>query len=215
MNTELYRMVLLHCAAGGADGVSLAGIASDAGVPLAEVAAAFDSVDRLFLVALTHALRALTSELVVIANSDRPPAERLLLMTRRLATPTPEEGTALFAVLRETLDGNARAETAFDTALADGFEAFIRVIGEAQFRGDIEPLPPRLLMSVLLSGIVFPQLIGFGGAEGVLRGVHARDEGARDDDPATPPKSALLAASIEAVFHGIATSKVKRAAPGG
>ena len=96
-------------------------------------------------------------------------------MTRRLATPSGHEGTALFAVLREMLDGHARAEVAFEAALADGFAGFVRVIGEAQFRGELKPLPPRFIMSVLLSGVVVPQLVGFGGAEGVLHGVHARD----------------------------------------
>ena len=204
----LCRMALTHFAAGGVGAASLASIAADAGVSMAAVARVAASKDALFRLAVTRATRALTVELQVIADSDSPPAERLLRMTRRIATPSGDEAAALFAVLRETLDGNARAEAAFEAALFDGFGIFVRVIGEAQFRGDIKPLPPRFLISVLLSGIVLPQLIGYGGAEGVLHGVHARDDHARDDDVATPPRSALLAASIEAVFNGIARAPI-------
>ena len=207
-NDHIYRMSLTHFAAGGVDAASLESIAADAKVPIAEVVAAHPTKDALFQVAVARALGALTVELSVIADGDRPASERLLLMVRRLAKPTTTEGTALFVVLREMLDGNQRAETAFSVALAEAFEGFVRVIGEAQLRAEIKPLPPRFVMSVLLSGIVLPQLIGFGSAEGKLQGVHAREEGAREDDLKTPPQSALLAASIEAIFNGIATSPV-------
>jgi AcrR family transcriptional regulator len=206
LTDDVYQMALTHFAAGGVDRVSVADIASDAGVTIADLQAAHASTDVLFATAVRLATRELTADLHAIAEGDGPPAERVLMMTRRLATPTAAEGTALFAVLREMLDGNSRAETAFETSLSDGFGAFVQVIGEAQFFGEIKPLPPRFIMSVLLSGIVLPQLIGYGSAEGALRGVHTRDENARADDPKAPPRSALLAASIEAVFNGIATS---------
>jgi AcrR family transcriptional regulator len=199
-------MALTHFAAGGVDAASLADIAADAGIALADVVAAFDSADALFLAAVNAALRPLTAELAAMAERDDPPAERLLRMTRRLATPTSDERTALFAILRELLDGNRRVARIYDACLSDSFQLLVRTIGEAQFCGDLKPLPPRFLLSVMLSGVVLPQLIGFGGAEGVLHGVHARAPGASDDDLTTPPHSALLAASLEAIFNGIATS---------
>jgi AcrR family transcriptional regulator len=206
MSQEIHRTALVHFAAGGVDSVSLADIAEAAGVELSVVLEAYGNADALFTAAVTTALRPLNVELAVLADDSRPPGTRLLMMVRRLATPVANEGTALFAVMREVLDGNPRSQTAFETAMHDGFETFVRVIGEAQFRGDIRPLPPRFIMSVLLSGIVFPQLIGFGGAEGTLKGVHARTEEQQDGDPMAPPRSALLAASIEAVFNGISAS---------
>jgi AcrR family transcriptional regulator len=192
------EVVLMTFADAGVDRASLAEIASDAGIGFDQLTAKFTSADELFDSSVSAATGTLSADLLALADSDYQPVDRLLRMTRRLATPTKIEGAALFVVVRELLDGKARAVRAFRGSLEDAFDAFLRVIGESQFRGQLVPLPPRFLMSVILSGVVFPQVIGYGVAEGRLGGIHERDEG-----PGAPPRSALLAASIEALFNGI------------
>jgi AcrR family transcriptional regulator len=202
----LYRTALIHFASSSVDSALIEDIAKDAGMPIATLVNLHASGEALFLAAVHHSLRDLSAELLTIAESDASADERLLMMTRCLATPTKEVGTALFVVFREILEGNARAATSFETTLGEGFEAFVRVIGEGQFRGEIKPLPPRFIMSVLLSGVVVPQLLGLSGLEDPLRGVHAQEAAAGEAGPSARPRSALLAASIEAVFNGIANT---------
>ncbi len=182
----------------GVNAGAMASIAVESGLTESELVERFGSVEELFVAALTSATRRLGADLVELAGTDDGAPERLLLMTRRLASPTVVEGVALFAYLREMLEGGELAEKAFEHAFLHGLEAFLRIIGEAQFRGTLAPLPPHFILSVIMSGVVLPQLIGQGKDEGALQGVHARDA-----DANAQPRSALLAASIEAVFNGL------------
>ena len=199
MNSDkLIEVALSHFADRGVDSASLGEIASDADVPIERLRAQYSSTDELFDECIALATQGLSEDLLALAEDEVTPADRVVRMTRRLASPTSAEAAGLLVIVRELLDGHARAVRAFRASLGDLFDEFLRIIGEAQFRGEVVPLPPRFLMTVLLSGVVFPQVVGFGNVEGRLGGIHERFEG-----PGAPPRSALLAASIEALFNGI------------
>lgn len=205
MNSDkLIDVALSHFADRGVDGASLGEIASDADVAIETLRAAYSSADELFDQCIAVATRALCDDVSALVEDELTPADRLVRMTRRLATPTSSEASSLLVIVREFFNGHPRAVRAFRASLNDLAGDFLRMIGEAQFRGQLVPLPPRFLVTTLLAGIVLPQLAGFGAVEGRLGGIHERFEG-----PGGAPRSALLAASIEAFFNGILTGPVE------
>ena len=212
VNDETQRVLaiaLTHFAAGGVANTSIDAIASDAGVSAQQLTQRYTSVDGLFEAAIAWGTRELQPALAALADSEGMAAEQLLLMIRRLASPSSEERSALFAFYRELLDGSPRARTVFERCLKPPFEQLVGAIGSAQFRGELAPLPPRFVATLLLSGLLLPQLIGVGTVDALLQGVHARLDDDDEYDPATKPRSALLAASIEATFHGLLSERAR------
>jgi AcrR family transcriptional regulator len=202
---RLLQVALASFAAGGAEGGSIEALAADLGVAPGAVFEHFEDFDELFGAAIAWGTADLERSLEELAGAQASPAERLLSMTRRLGRLSPVECSALFAFLRELLDGTARAAMVYERTLRAPFEVLLRVIGESQFRGETTPLPPRFVATELVCGVVVPQLLGFAGVEATLQGVHARPDDASDDDVRAKPRSALLAASIQVLFHGLLT----------
>ncbi len=203
--SDILEIALNRFSEADIDNVSLVEIAELTGLEYAEMSQSFSSVDELFDACMVLATRELHDDLVDDpADGEESPPERLLRMTHRLASPTPIERIALFVLVREFLDGKARAVRAFELSLGRSFDAFAQVVGESQFRDQLVPLPPRFLLMVVFCGVVVPQILGFGDVDAKLGGIHAvRNSTGR------PTQSALLAASIEAVFNGILRQPVK------
>lgn len=168
-----------------------------------EIRERYGDGDGLFAAAVEYGTRELRADIAELATSDGGPADRLYALTRRLGSPSEDERTALFCVFSELLAGQPRAAIAFDACLREMFEQLMAAIGEAQIRGELTPLPPRSVVTVLLCGVLLPQLIGVGMAEGDLHGVYARRDDDPEHDPAAKPRSALLAGSLQAVFSGL------------
>ncbi len=201
--SDILEIALNRFSDGGIDNISLVEIAELTGLAYSEMNQSFSSVDNLFDACIVLATRKLHDDLDGFADGDESPSERLLHMTHRLASPTPIEQVALFVLVRELLGGKSRAVRAFDLSLGPSLDAFARVVGESQFRDQMIPLPPRFLLMVVFFGVVVPQILGFGDVDAKLGGIHAFG------DSAVPAQSALLAASIEAVFNGILRQPVK------
>jgi AcrR family transcriptional regulator len=200
-DTALLELALAHFAAVGVDAASMTRIARDADIGLGELVSKYETVEALFDAAVARSTVALRDELYQISGSNGSPLSRLVTMLRRIAIASGMEQSALFAVYRELLDGGERAGRAFEHSLEESYDLLVGVISEGQFRGHLAPLPPRFVLATLLSGVVVPQLIGYGAAQGRLHGVHAVD-----DDQAElsgKPRSAMLAASLEVVFMGV------------
>ncbi len=197
----LHEVALNHFAERGVDGALCSEIAIDAGLETSELEASFASVDKLFDCSVAAAVSGLCDDLTSVAEGEQAAAAKVLLMVRRLATPTRFERVAMFVVVREFLGGNVRALRVYNVSLRAAFALLLRMIGEAQFCAQVVPLPPRFLLSVLLSGVVLPQIIGYGEAEGLLGGIFADDVAA--GATGRTPQSSLLAASLEAVFGGL------------
>ena len=200
---RVLEVALTHFAAGGTEAASLAAIAADVGLSADEVLEDFADFDELFGAAIAWGTADLERDLSALADSLAPPAERLVSVTSRMGRLSPRECSALFAFLRELLDGSPRAALVYDQSLRVPLETLLRVIGESQFRGETTPLPPRFVATQLICGVVLPQLLGLAGIEASLRGVHARPDDADEDDIRTKPRSAMLAAAIQMLFHGL------------
>jgi AcrR family transcriptional regulator len=203
----LLQLALAHFAAAGVDGASMNRIAKDADITLGDLVYKYATVESLFDAAVAWGTIPIRDALEQIRDGDESPLVRLITMLRRLCVVSGVEQSALFAVYREVLDGGDRAERVFEQSLKDAYDALMGVIGEAQFRGVMAPLPPRFVLATLLSGVVLPQLIGFGAAEGKLHGVHASEEDA--PELSGKPRSAMLAASLEVVFAGVLTQRAR------
>jgi AcrR family transcriptional regulator len=198
LEPRLLEAALSHFAAGGVDATTLDAVADAAGLPLADLAARFRSVDELFLASMVAATHELLAELQQLAKGDDAAIDALAEVTRRIATPTPIERRAMFTLLRELLDGSPRLEVLYPQLLQPAVQTLIDLIGRAEFQGELTPLPPRFVLVLLLCGVALPQLASFGAVEGMLQGVHAPP----DDDP-SQAQGALLAACLQGVFRGL------------
>jgi AcrR family transcriptional regulator len=196
---DVLEVALTHFAAGGVDATSLEAVAADAGLGLAELLARFQGTDGLFAAAMLAGTRELFADLELIAERDEPPVDVLAELARRLANPSPRERRALFALLREVLDGSDRLRVLYPQLLQPPVTTLIDVIGRAQFRGQVVPLPPRFVLVLLLCGVVVPQVASLGAVEGMLQGVHAP----LPADPTEQSRSALGAACTQGVFQGL------------
>lgn len=198
---RLLRLAMTYFAAPDAGKATLPKFIEDLGAD--DIVDRYGNADGLFAAAVELGTRDLREAVAAIATSPESPADRLHVMIRRLGSPTDDERTALYGVFKEVLVGSPRATLAFETCLGEVYEHLMAVIGESQIRGEIAPLPPRSVLTVLLCGVLLPQLIGVGSAEGDLQGVHVRCDDDDQYDVATKPRSALLAASLQAVFTGL------------
>jgi len=199
---QVLRIALTHFAAPRPPASTMAQLLEDVGGE-DEISERYGDGDGLFAAAVEYGTRELRKDIAELAASDGAAADRLYAVTRRLGSPSEDERTALFCVFSELLAGQPRATLAFDACLRETFDHLMAAIGEAQIRGDVTPLPPRSIATVLLCGVLLPQLIGMGTAEGDLQGVHARYDDDAEHDLETKPRSALLAGSLQAVFSGL------------
>ena len=167
----------------------------------------YGDITRLFDVAIGWGTKALRDDIDRIASGDGPPVARLIGLLRRLGEPGDREATAMLCVLRELMHGTPHAERAFEHWLLRPYDAAIGVLSEAQIRGDISPLPPRLALATMVGAVVMPQLLGYGPSQGELQGAHGRTEDADDSDIAVKPRGALLAAALQVILHGMITPR--------
>ncbi len=196
--SSLAEVALAHFAAAGVDATSLAAIARDSNRALGDVVEKFSDCDALFDAAMAQALAPLAADLTRLSRNTEP-LPRLFDMLRRIAVVEGPEQLALFCWYRELLDGQPRAARAYDAVLADGVQPLMAAISESQIRGLLQPLPPQFVLVTLLSGIVVPQVIGYGASQGHLGGVHAADN----------PRNAVFTVGLQIAFAGILTDTAR------
>ncbi len=195
-SSKVLEAALNQFAATGVDGSSMQRIAEDVGSTPEELCRHYESIDVLFDRAMAWGTSELCAELHTASGGEDEPVVRLARMIRSLAGASGPAQAALFAWLRELMNGHPRAERVYAETLVATVEELMSVIGEGQFRGQLDPLPPHFVLASLVGGIVFPQLIGYGAMQAELGGVHTKTNS---------PGGGMLAAGLQALFRGVLT----------
>lgn len=141
----------------GFDAVSMNQIAAAAAVSKANIFHHFSSKNALYVAVLRNACRDAADHLENLGADPRPFADRLAQFAQEHLTSLLGHAEVSRLILRELLDdGPHRGQELAEQVFGEKFARFVRILREAQARGDLRTdVDPAMVATLLLGADVF------------------------------------------------------------